>query len=97
VAAFKTPEEMNWLKKQGNHQKLIREARALVGLKGHVLREFILTRIDTGHQPVASRGAMTAICEKCGAYVGIDPAPPTGISKIWGNALERECLRKKGV
>jgi hypothetical protein len=67
--------------------KLIKEARARAALKGHALGEFRLTRIETGQPPLASRGAMTVICENCGAYVGIDPAPPPGVSQMWGEAL----------
>jgi hypothetical protein len=74
-----------------NHTRLIKEARARAGLRGHALEEFRLTRIETGHPPVAFRGAMTAICENCGAYVGIDPSPPPGVSEIWGEALEMDC------
>ena len=77
--------------RETNHTKLIKEARARAALKGHTLGEFRLTRIETGQPPVASRGAMTAICENCGAYVSIDSAPPTGVSQIWGEALETDC------
>jgi hypothetical protein len=34
---------------------------------------------------------MTAICENCGAYAGIDPAPPPGAAQVWGDALETDC------
>jgi len=77
--------------REANHTKLIKEARARAALKGYVLGEFRLTRIETGTPPVASRGAMTAICENCGAFVGINSAPPTGVSQIWGEALETDC------
>ncbi|MFZ5452447.1 MAG: hypothetical protein ACOZF2_11355 [Thermodesulfobacteriota bacterium] len=77
--------------REPNHTKFIKEARARAALKGHTLGEFRLTRIETGQPPVASRGAMTAICENCGAYVSIDSAPPSGVSQIWGEALETDC------
>ena len=77
--------------RETNHTKLIKEARARAALNGHALGEFRLTRIETGQPPVASRGAMTAICENCGAYVSIDSAPPTGVSQMWGEALETDC------
>lgn len=77
--------------RETNHTKLIKEARARASLKGHTLGKFRLTRIETGTPPVASRGAMTAICENCGAYVSIDSAPPTWVSQMWGEALETDC------
>ncbi|MBM4274062.1 MAG: hypothetical protein FJ134_06340 [Deltaproteobacteria bacterium] len=77
--------------RETNHTKLIKEARGRTALKGRTLGEFFLARIETGHPPVASRGAMTAICEKCGASAGIDPASPSGVSQIWGEALEKDC------
>ena len=67
--------------------KLIREARGLAANKGHELGEFALTRIVTGHPNTASRGALTADCEKCGAEVGIDPE----IGAIFGEALQNHC------
>lgn len=67
--------------------KLIREARGLAANKGHKLGEFVLTRIVTGDPPTASRGALTAECEKCGAKVGIDPE----IGVILGEALQDTC------
>jgi hypothetical protein len=77
--------------RETNHTKLIKEARARAAMKGHALGEFRLTRIETGTPAVASRGAMTAICGNCGASVGIDSASPTGVSQIWGEALETDC------
>jgi hypothetical protein len=67
--------------------KLIREARALSAQKGHILGEFTIGRIVTGYPPSASRGALTAKCEKCGAELGIDPEH----GAIFGEALERDC------
>jgi hypothetical protein len=77
--------------RETDHARLIKEARTRAAMKGHALGEFRLTRIETGDPPVASRGAMTAICENCGAYVGIDPAPSAGAAQVWGEALETDC------
>jgi hypothetical protein len=74
--------------------KLIREARNLAAARGHKLAEFLLTRIETGTPPIATKGAMVAVCEYCGASAGVDSAPPPDVSEIWGEALERDCPGK---
>jgi hypothetical protein len=79
---------------RGQYSKLIREARNLAAARGHKLGEFLLTRIETGHPPIATRGCMAAVCEYCGASAGVDSASPPVVSEIWGEALERDCPGK---
>ena len=78
----------------GKFSKLINEARNLAAARGHNLGEFHLTRIETGSPPIATRGAMSALCEYCGASAAVDSDPPQGVSEIWGEALERNCPGK---
>jgi len=78
----------------GRTSKFIREARNLAAARGHKLGEFLLTQIQIGSPPVATRGCMTSICEYCGASVAVDSAPPPAVSEIWGAALERDCPGK---
>ncbi len=78
----------------GKFSKLIIEARNLAAAGGHMLGEFRLTRIETGSPAIATRGAMSAICEYCGASASVDSKPEPGVSKIWGEALERNCPGK---
>jgi hypothetical protein len=78
----------------GSNSKLIREARNLAAARGHRLGEFLLTRIQTGSPPAATRGCMVAVCEYCGASAAVDSAPPPGVSEIWGEALEKDCPGK---
>ena len=66
----------------------------MAAARGHKLGEFILTRIQTGSPPIATRGAMVAVCESCGASAAVDSAPPAGILGIWGEALDRDCPGK---
>jgi len=73
---------------------LIRETRNLAAARGHKLGDFLLTRIQTGSPPIATRGCMVALCEYCGASAAVDTAPPPGVSEIWGEALERDCPGK---
>jgi hypothetical protein len=80
---------------QDEFQKLMQKARGLATRKGHDPGEFHSIQIDTGSPPVSSINAMTAICERCGAYVGIDPTPPTGLPELWGSALKIGCTLKK--
>jgi hypothetical protein len=75
----------------GRPSKLISEARNLAAARGHKLGEFLLSRIETGSPPVSTRDALTAVCAECGALVGVDPAAPAGVYKIWGEALEIDC------
>lgn len=75
--------------------KLIQQARNLAAARGHRLGEFLLTRIQTGSPPIATRGCMVAVCESCGASAAVDSAPPHGVSEIWGEALERDCSGKE--
>lgn len=67
--------------------KLIREARSLAAQKKHILGEFAISRIVIGYPPSASRGALRAKCQKCGAEVGIDPEH----GAVFGEALEDDC------
>jgi hypothetical protein len=76
------------------NSKLIREARNLVATRGHKLGEFLLTRIQTGSPPIATRGCIVAVCEYCGASAAVDSAPPPGVLGIWGEALETDCPGK---
>jgi hypothetical protein len=76
------------------NSKLIQQARNLAAARGHKLGEFLLTRIQTGSPPIATRGCMVAVCESCGASAAVDSAPPPGVSGIWGEALERDCPGK---
>jgi hypothetical protein len=86
---------LNIMVVQDELQTLMQEARTMATNKGHDMGEFHLIQIDTGSPPVASESAMAATCEKCGAYVGIDPFPPNGLPKLWGNALKIGCKSKK--
>jgi len=74
--------------------KLIREARNKAAARGHKLGKFLLTRIQTGGLPIAHRGCMVAVYEYCGASAAVDSAPRPGVSKKWGEALERNCPGK---
>lgn len=76
------------------YSKLIKEARNLSAARGHRLGKFMLTRIKTSTQPIASRGCMVAICEYCGAYAAVDSDSPSGVSEVWGEALEKTCPGK---
>jgi hypothetical protein len=76
------------------NSKLIREARNLAAARGHKLGDFLLTRIQTGSPPVATRGCMVAVCENCGASAAVDSDPPAGVSATWGEALTRDCPGK---
>ena len=67
--------------------KLIKEARAFAGQKGHILGEFSISRIVTGYPPTSFRGVLSAECENCGDKVGIDPVH----GAIFGDALENDC------
>src|SRR5664280_1283553 len=79
----------------GAHSKLIRDTRNLAAARGHKLGEFILTRINTGTPPImATRGAMVAVCEYCGASAAVDSSPPQGVVGMWGEAIERDCTGK---
>ena len=78
-------------------EKLIKEASNRAELKGHILGEFRpLIKMDTGLTPVVSPDAMSALCHNCGASIGIDPSPPTGLPEVWGIAIKKPCqkLRK---
>ena len=75
----------------GRTSKFIREARNLAAARGHKLGDFLLTRIQIGSPPVATRGCMRSICEYCGAPAAVDSAPPPGVSEIWGEALAVDC------
>jgi hypothetical protein len=75
--------------------KLIRDTRNLAAARGHKLGEFIITRINTGTPPImATRGAMVAVCEYCGASAAVDSSPPQGVVGMWGEAIERDCTGK---
>jgi hypothetical protein len=78
----------------GRHSKLIQQARNLAAARGHKLGEFLLTRIETGSPPIATRGCMTTICVYCGSSAAVDSSPPAGVSEIWGEALENDCPGK---
>ena len=71
----------------GRPSKLIQQARNLAAARRHQLGNFLLTRIQTGSPPIATRGAMVAVCEYCGASAAVDSDPPPGVSEIWGEAL----------
>ncbi len=71
--------------------KLIRQARNLAKQRGHKIGEFVVTGIETGGPPIASKGCMVGICEYCGATVAVDGSPPAGSPKIFGEALEKDC------
>jgi len=75
----------------GRPPKLFAEARNLAAARGHKLGQFLLSRIETGSPPVSTRGALTAVCAACGAFVGVDSSPPPGNSELWGEALEIDC------
>jgi len=75
----------------GRPSKLIAEACNLAAARGHKLGEFLLSRIETGSPPISTRGALTAVCETCGAFVGVDSSPLPGASEIWGEVLEIDC------
>jgi hypothetical protein len=75
------------------NSKLIREARNLAATRGHKLGEFLLTRIQTGSPPIATRGCIVAP-EYCGVSAAVDSAPLPGVLGIWGEALETDCPGK---
>ena len=77
----------------GGNSKLIREARNLAAARGHKLGEFRLTSIS-GANRENPRPCLAALCDDCGALLGIDPTAPPGVSEIWGEALEIDCPGK---
>jgi hypothetical protein len=77
----------------GSNSKLIREARNLAAARGHKIGEFRLTSIS-GVNRDNPRPCLAALCDDCGASLGIDPAPAPGVSEIWGEALENDCPGK---
>jgi hypothetical protein len=77
----------------GTSSKLIREARNLAAARGHRIGEFRLTSIS-GARRQNPRPCLTALCDDCGAHLGIDPASAPGVSEIWGEALENDCPGK---
>jgi hypothetical protein len=85
VSSSHDPRSMRKLK------ELIREAQTLAELKGHVLGKFsLLENID-----FVSPSGMGALCLNCGAFVGIDPSPPTGLSVVWGTATTKPCRKQR--
>jgi len=78
----------------GGNSKLIREARNLAAARGHKLGEFRLTSIS-GANRENPRPCLAALCDDCGALLGIDPTAPPGVSEIWGEALEIDCQDKQ--
>jgi len=79
----------------GRNSKLIREARHQAAARGHKLGKFRLSSIKTGSPPAASRGCLVALCDGCGALIGIDPSPSPGVPEIWGEALQINCQNKQ--
>jgi hypothetical protein len=71
--------------------ELIGQARNLAKQRGHKIGEFLVTRIETGYPPIASKECMVGICEYCGATAAVDSSPPPGGPEIFGGALEKDC------